>query len=569
MRRVLLLMKSKIWIYFIAFFVQCLMYSGGQVIISFSNKYVANAALSKSMNIFLIAITLRIIQFVMMVAIYPICNYFVNVAVYRTLNDVKYNMFLHIQNLPKTFFDNNHSGDMISRITNDVGAIDNILINNIPDILDSIIWGIISTIGLLILDFRLALIIICLGFISTIISSRFSKPLGRLGEVIQKSVSRLNEHAADILSAVKVLKIFGNNGMFIKRYVYENNSLTSSYMKRTKINSLLKSSNELVGKLNFIGVLVIGVFMFKNGYTDIGTVIGVMTLQSGLSSMFFNMGSFYGKLKGSLAGVNRVFEILDMPIEPERYKLLQGEITNDMIAFKNVSFGYEPNETVVEGINLSAKKGKTIALVGASGNGKSTILKLLLGFYENISGNIILDGKSINEYTLQQIRGFMAYIPQDAYLFDGTIGENISLGKVGASRDEIIEATKLANAHEFINMLPKGYDTVVGEQGYKLSGGERQRIAIARALLKNAPILLLDEATSALDSESETLVQQAINRLAKDRTSIIIAHRLSTIQNSDLIYVLDNKTIVEEGTHNDLMSKDSIYKKLYEVQFCQ
>ncbi len=309
---------------------------------------------------------------------------------------------------------------------------------------------------------------------------------------------------------------------------------------------------------------------------EVGTIAAIIQLQGNANTLFFGLGHVITGLQSSLAGAGRVLQLLTTPIEPVHRSLPkrpQGTVTagKGMVALKDVTFAYGEDAVikpaVLRGINLSVVQGEMVALVGPSGGGKSTLVKLLLGFYPLKQGDIVIAGKAVEQYTLAELRAHIAYVPQDAHLFAGTIRENIRYGKPDATETEIIAAAKAANAHDFILQSPHGYETLVGERGAKLSGGQRQRIALARALLKDAPILLLDEATSALDSESERLVQNALNKLIQGRTTIVIAHRLSTIEHTDVIYVMDKGRVVEQGQHYDLLAKGGLYKRLYESQF--
>jgi ATP-binding cassette subfamily B protein len=292
------------------------------------------------------------------------------------------------------------------------------------------------------------------------------------------------------------------------------------------------------------------------------------------------VGDFVTQVQRALAGASRVFELLDWPVEQGKVVQPQKSVTwseqnERMITIRDLFFSYEEDDAedsgedvkVLRGISMSAERGQVLALVGPSGGGKSTIVKLLLGFYPVRDGQIAIDGKLIEAYPLPQLRSMTAYVPQDAYLFDGTIEENIRYGKPDASREQIVAAAQAANAHDFIVEQPHGYDTRVGERGAKLSGGQRQRIAIARALIKDAPVLLLDEATSALDSESEQQVQDALGVLMEGRTTIAVAHRLSTVENADTIVVIDDGRVVQEGRHEELVGRDNLYTRLYELQF--
>jgi ABC-type multidrug transport system fused ATPase/permease subunit len=311
-----------------------------------------------------------------------------------------------------------------------------------------------------------------------------------------------------------------------------------------------------------VGVIVLGVFMSIRGWTDIGTVAGIVTLQDSVSRMFLNLGNSYSRLQEYMSDAGRVFQILDEESEKEVYSSESVKDKSSMISLENVYFSYETRQGVINNMNLSVKKGQHAALVGPSGGGKSTVIKLLLGLYRISSGSMGIAGKAMSEYNIHTVRDMIAYVPQDAYLFDGTIMENIRYGKLDATDEEVIEAAKAAYADDFIQSLPDGYKTILQSRGSNLSGGQRQRIAIARAFLKNAPILLLDEATSALDSESENQVQISLEALMKNRTTISIAHRLSTIENSDVIFVVENGTVVEQGTRDELLDKHGEFFRL-------
>jgi ATP-binding cassette subfamily B protein len=330
---------------------------------------------------------------------------------------------------------------------------------------------------------------------------------------------------------------------------------------------------ELTSSIRGVGILVFGLFLVMDGTLALGSIWAIVYLQGNTNIMFAYLGGFINYLQQCLAGASRVLELLDRPSEPLRYPALSTQAVSpvtesSMVALKDIAFSYEDEEeAILHGISLSAAQGQRIALVGPSGGGKSTVIKLLMGFYATQAGDIVVGNQPISKYTLTELRQMMAYVPQDAYLFDGTIEENIRYGKPEASKDDVVAAAKAANAHDFIIEQANGYATPVGERGAKLSGGQRQRIAIARALLKDAPILLLDEATSALDSESEQLVQAALDVLMQGRTTLAIAHRLSTIENADRIYVIEKGQVVEQGQHHELLARGGLYSTLYTMQF--
>jgi ATP-binding cassette subfamily B protein len=333
--------------------------------------------------------------------------------------------------------------------------------------------------------------------------------------------------------------MFRKGKSIAERYVTENAELYACIVNRAKKSAIVACSNEFFGFIINVVFVIIGVVMSVYGYVSIGTVVGIIGLQGRLSWVFTNFGRNWGALLGSFATVDIIYEIIDEQEEQKRYEMASKQTTN-MIEFDEVSFCYGEEDCVLKDLSFYVKQGESVALTGESGSGKSTTAKLLLGFYAATSGVIMVDGKSIGDYSLEQLRSKISYVPQNAFLFDGTITENIRYGRPEATDEDIIEAAKVANAHQFIVSLKDGYGTLVGERGSQLSGGQRQRIAIARAIIKNAPILLLDEATSALDYESEQLIQEAFNRLMKNCTSLVIAHRESTIEHADRILQMEN-----------------------------
>jgi ABC-type multidrug transport system fused ATPase/permease subunit len=307
-------------------------------------------------------------------------------------------------------------------------------------------------------------------------------------------------------------------------------------------------------------------YLAINGEIKVGALVSSIMMCGGISFHLLRIGQNLMHIQKALAGVERLYELFSQEKEPERYSTCSDDNTSG-VCIKNGKFGYSQEQPVINDLNIIVPCGAKAALVGDSGGGKSTVVKLILGLYELWEGSMTINRRPVRDYTLEELRRQTAYVPQDAYIFNGTIRQNIIIGNHLATEDEIIQASKRANAHEFIMEQKEGYDTLVGERGIKLSGGQRQRIAIARAILKNAPVLLLDEATSSLDSESEFLVQQALEELMKGRTSIIVAHRLSTIEKADIIYFISEGRVVEEGTHKELLQKDGSYSKLYYREF--
>jgi ABC-type multidrug transport system fused ATPase/permease subunit len=417
-----------------------------------------------------------------------------------------------------------------------------------------------------ILDWRISTVLILMNSLSLYINTRFSKPIRTASADIQKNTGVMTENLINLLAGIKIIKLFHVGDIITQRYITSNDENAELSIKRTHLSSMLNGTNYLLSIFNNLGIIVIGSFMVNSNLTTFGTLFAIMNLQRDLNRAFLQVGAYIPQIHDSLASGQRVFEYLDQTVEPEHYTMPPSN-NEAFIQMKEVDFNYENEKRVLQDLNISIEEGQTVALVGPSGGGKSTVIKLLLGFYAPLSGTISVCGKTLGQTTLKDLRDRIAYVPQDAYIFDGTIEENIKYGNENATTEQVIAAAKAANADDFIVQQSDGYHTKVGERGTKLSGGQKQRIAIARAILKDAPILLLDEATSALDSESELLVRQAIDRLMENRTTVVVAHRLSTIQNADAIYFIENGNAVEKGTHQQLLSKGGKYKVLYETQF--
>ena len=330
--------------------------------------------------------------------------------------------------------------------------------------------------------------------------------------------------------------------------------------------AILSSVSTGLSFIPFVMPLAIGSFLISRGQMTVGSLLAFINLLNNVTWPLGQLPNLYGSYKGALAGLGRIYEVIDLEAERQRRGLCRRRSTGALL--RRSSFSYTDKE-VLKDLSFTVTKGETVALVGPSGGGKSTIFKLITGLYQPSSGRIELFGHPLETWNLEAVRKEMAVVAQDTYLFPTTIRENIALGQEDVSMEEIIAAAKQANAHDFILELPEGYDTMVGERGARLSGGQRQRIAIARAILRDAKLLLLDEATSALDTESELLVQQALNQAMTQRTTVVIAHRLSTIKNADRILVLDGGTIVEEGCHDELLKANGVYARLYNRNFIE
>lgn len=541
--------------------------SGMAVVSAFSLKYMIEAALSKSNSLLITAGLLMLGAMVAGVFLIPVFYFIFKKSIVKTMASIRLELMRNIQRLPLGFLQDKHSGDFVSRINNDTQVIESVFSENLLVIVSTTMLGLGSIVFMIQLNWQLSLIFIFIGVIMAFINLLFAEPLRKVSDKIQAQLGQVTEKVIDLLNGISVIRMFHLEKKIVSIYKTENDRLVKLELKRINKFALLESTNYLLSMLNFAGLISVGAFLVLGNKADFGTLTALVMLQLNVSNAFLNLGRFVPMLQASLAGAARVFEVLDADKERiDGAKTLADNTTGSLsVRFENVGFSYNPNETILNGFTIAAEADQMTALVGPSGSGKSTIIKLLLGFYAPQQGTILIGGKPVSDYSLDDLRGLIAYVPQESYLFDGTIFENIQYGRMEASEQEVYEAARAANAHDFINQFPEKYNSVVGEGGSKLSGGQRQRISIARAILKNAPILLLDEATSSLDSESEKLIQQALDNLMKKKTVIAIAHRLSTIQKADRILVLNKGKLVEQGRHEELIQNKGLYHTLYNL----
>jgi ATP-binding cassette subfamily B protein len=543
---------------------------GFNFIAALTLKGVTDGAINGDINTLKSSVMLMSICFAASCIFVPFIIYAFDSTVKKATGDIKKELFEHMEKLPAEYIENKHSGDMISRLNSDVQVAENAYSNQIVQLLSAVIGGIGSTIFIFYLNWILAVIAIVTGILGIIINSIYIKPLKKTSDKSQSSLARLTERISDLIAGNSIIKIFNLEDTMLEKYKHANCDTLKWTMKRVVLNSYLSGLNNLFGTMSFGVIIVVGSVLAVKDEITFGTLIAITQMVGSLQYMFRSVGNYVTQIQSSLAGADRIFEILDIPAEDNQGSIKENEDMvngNTAVEFNDVCFSYGDEDIVLNNLNFKVYKNKVIAIVGSSGGGKSTIYKLLLNFYKPTSGEIKIFGRPILDYSNKKIRDMFAYVPQDNYLFSGSIAENIRYGKPGSTMDEIINASKMSGAHEFIVNLPKGYDTDVGERGASLSGGERQRIAIARATLKDAPILLLDEATSSLDSESEEKVQKALETLMKGRTTMVIAHRLSTIQNADKIMVLENGNVTEEGDHESLIAIGNSYARLYNMQF--
>lgn len=482
--------------------------------------------------------------------------------------DIREKLFRHLQKLPLAFFEWNQTGAIMSYVTNDVSALQGALTSSIVEFLNEAAILIGSVYVMFYTDWKLSIF----TFLTVPLILHAIKVLGRkmriASKITQERTSDITAVLQESISAVRVIKSFVREDYEVDRFMKENHKNFRAQMKTSQI---LATATPVIEFLAVIGVTLIIWFGGReviDGQLTTGQLIAFLMYVVNFSNPIKRVTRTYGEIEKAMASAQRVFEVLDIKPDiqnmPDAIDLpkVSGQIT-----FEDVSFVYKPDEQALADIFFAVKPGQMVALVGPSGAGKTTIASLLPRFYDVIGGRVLLDNIDIRTVTLQSLREQIGIVPQETILFNGTVYENILYGRLEAAKDEVIAAAKAANAHNFIMHMPEGYDTHIGERGCKLSGGQRQRIAIARAILKNPRILIMDEATSALDTESEKLVQEALDKLMVGRTSIVVAHRLSTIQRADVIIVMDKGRIVEQGTHKQLMQSTGLYSRLYNVQF--
>lgn len=491
----------------------------------------------------------------------------------NTLANLRLALYSNLIKLPMSFFTQKSAGELNSRISTDISQISDTLSTTIAEFLRQFILIIGSFILLASINFKLTLMMISIVPLVAIAAVLFGRFIRKNSKNIQDQVADSQNVVVESLQAITVVKAFANEWYEIARYKNKIKEVVKVAIKGGNYRGYFASFIIFCLFGTIVAVVWYGVTLSISGEMTVGNLISFVLYSTYVGASSGGIAELYTQIQKAVGATERVFELLDET--PEKINANQNLSTEKIkgnVTFKNVAFHYpsRPEVQVLKDVNFTANYGQKIAIVGPSGAGKSTISSLLLRFYDIESGQILIDDKNIYDYDLENLRGNMSIVPQDVILFGGSIRENIAYGKPNATEEEIMIAAKQANALDFVNSFPEKFDTLVGERGIKLSGGQRQRIAIARALLKNPSILILDEATSSLDSESEKLVQEALENLMEGRTSIIIAHRLATIRNADAIMVLNEGRIAELGTHKELLEiENGIYKNLSNLQFSE
>ena len=543
--------------------------AGGTAYLPFVIKDMVDQVLSEKNTTMLNWIVLSIIVvFVIRGIAYYGQSYLMNYVGQRVIIDIRKAVFEKLQRLSMSFYDKHKTGTIMSYVTNDVSALQSAMVDNVVEMITETVILVASIVMMIYLDWKLFLVTFATFPVVLFFIDSFGKRIRKSGSRIQEAAADITSVLQEVASSPRVIKSFVREGYEVERFDKENMNNFRANMKYAQLSSTLTPTIEFVAAVGVSIILWYGGNSVINGSITAGSLVAFLTYAVNISNPIKRLSRVIGNIQRALAAAQRVFDVLDLPEDiknaPDAKAL--PKVKGD-VRFNDVSFAYNENEEVLSHVSFEVKPGEMIAFVGPSGAGKSTVASLLPRFYDATNGSITIDGQDIRKVTLDSLREQVGIVPQETVLFNGSVYDNILYGRLDATREEVEAAAKAANAHDFIMQLPNGYETMLGDRGMNISGGQRQRISIARAILKNPQILILDEATSALDTESERVVQEALDRLMVGRTSFVIAHRLSTIKNADKIMVLEKGQLIEQGNHDELMAMDGLYAHLYKIQY--
>ncbi len=509
---------------------------------------------------------LLVIYFVRMLLNYFV-QYYGHVMGVRMQAQMRSDMFAHLERLPYSFYDNHETGKIMSRMTNDLMDISELAHHGPENLIISGISVIIAFVYLSTINLWLTLIIFaCVPFLLLITMSLRGK-MRNAFKRSRQNVAVINSALESSISGIRVTKAFNNSEKEKGKFEEGNKEFVASRAQAYDAMGKFHSSTVFVTDVFNVVILIAGGLFLYNGKINFGDYSAFFLSVSLFISPIMTLINFMEQFQNGITGFERFVEIMDTEPEKDKDGAEDAGVLSGQIEFKGVTYSYGTEDNVLKNVSFEVKKGETFALVGPSGGGKTTICHLIPRFYPVSCGDILIDSKSVNGMTMASLRKNIGIVQQDIYLFNASIRDNILYGRLDASEEEVIEAAKRANIHDYVMTLEDGYDTVIGERGVKLSGGQKQRLSIARVFLKNPPILILDEATSALDNATEILIQKSLDELAMGRTTIVVAHRLSTIKNANTIAVVSDGEIVESGSHAELLEKDGAYAELYKKQF--
>jgi ATP-binding cassette, subfamily B, bacterial len=489
--------------------------------------------------------------------------YYDTVATNAVKKDLKDKLLHHILRMSASSTSKVHSGELLSHFTNDIHSVDSVIGSSLINFIRLPFIYTAVFIYLFQINWMLCVLSVIIAPVAVVSSIGFGFLLRRNSRQIHDLYGQINSVLNDIFQGLPVIRSFLMEKSFYKKHTSKNEQLYKLELQNAKLHGWFSAGGQLISSLSFLISISLGAYFVSVEIMTVGALFTFINLVHHLVYPLSDLASKWAGFQHSVSALERIFNILEQDPESLELPAYNRRAENSgCIQFKNVTFAYEKKRYIFNDLSIKFPENKVVALVGPSGAGKSTLFNLIQGFYKPQSGGILINGVPTNELSISELRSAIAYVPQETYLFAGTIRENLLLARSGVTEEELMSAAKSACLHDFICSLPDGYDTEIGERGLKLSGGQKQRIAIARAILKDAPILLLDEATSALDNETEHHVQNALNNLMKDRTTIVIAHRLSTIQHADVIMVMDEGKIVQTGSHQALMKINGLYRKL-------
>lgn len=512
-----------------------------------------------------------IVKIIAVIAITAIAQWLMNLCTnkltYNTVRDIRLNAFAKLEKVPISYVDNSPQGDLISRIVTDIDLISDGLLMGFTQLFSGIIT-ILATIGFMIsINFKIALIVILITPLSFFVASFVAKRTFNMFQAQSIKRGEMTSHINEMITGQKIVKAYCHENESKKKFEKINKELETVGVKALFFSAITNPATRFVNGLVYSGVGIFGAVSAISGHISVGQLSAFLTYANQYTKPFNEISSVITELQSAFASAKRVFEIIEADEEQSDNELFTLEKADGTLSLNDVSFSYTPDKPLIENLNLKVSKGERIAIVGPTGCGKTTLINLLMRFYDVTDGNIKISGNNIKEITRHSLRRSFGMVLQETWLSKGTIKDNIAFGKPDASYEEIVIAAKNAHAHSFIQRLPQGYDTVVSDDSENISSGQKQLLCIARVMLTLPPMLILDEATSNIDTRTEKKIQSAFEKMLKGRTSFIVAHRLSTIKNSDCILVMNKGHIIEQGSHSELLSKNGFYSKLYYSQF--